>query len=114
MGNLEKVYQSDKIYLLRNEEVYKIYDFEQERGFQPGFLLYLESKNSSLYFQIFIEPKGNQFKDAEGRLANSKESWKEEFLEEFTKRYGLDTILKSESKDYALIELPFFNNDSKC
>ena len=37
MGNFESKYE--KVFLLRNEEVYKIYDFEKGRGFQPDFLL---------------------------------------------------------------------------
>jgi len=62
MGNLESKYK--EIYLLRNEEVYKIFDFEQGRGFQPDFILFLKTKNkkkvgiieTELYYQIFIEP----------------------------------------------------------
>ena len=37
MGNFDILY--DKVYLLRNEEVYKIYDFETGKGFQPDFIL---------------------------------------------------------------------------
>jgi len=43
IGNLEQKYE--EIYLLRNEEVYKIYDFEQGRGFQPDFILFLKTKD---------------------------------------------------------------------
>lgn len=43
IGNLESKYK--EIYLLRNEEVYKIFDFEQGRGFQPDFILFLKTKN---------------------------------------------------------------------
>lgn len=113
MGNLKEQYKAEKIYLLRNEEVYKIYDFDQGRGFQPDFLLFLERKEDSLHYQIFIEPKGNQFKDASGSFKNSKEGWKEKFLEQITEKYGLENIVKAESKEYALIGLPFFNSDSK-
>ena len=113
MGNLKERYNAEKIYLLRNEEVYKIYDFEQGRGFQPDFLLFLECEKNSLHYQIFIEPKGDQFKDASGKFGDAKEGWKEKFLEQITNKYGLENILKIDSKDYALIGLPFFNNNSK-
>ena len=41
-ANLTQKY--DKICLLRNEEVYKIFDFETGDGFQPDFLLLLKGK----------------------------------------------------------------------
>jgi type III restriction enzyme len=110
-GNLEEKY--NEIYLLRNEEVYKIYDFKEGRGFQPDFLLFLKSKkdnkNNEISYQIFIEPKGDQFIDIDGTFKNGKEGWKEEFLEEISKKYGMKQILKNESKSYRLIGLPFFN-----
>ena len=67
IGNLEQKFK--EVYLLRNEEVYKIYDFKQGRGFQPDFILFLKTKNKidtgvvkmEFYYQIFIEPKGNEF-----------------------------------------------------
>ena len=57
IGNLQDKYS--QVYLLRNEEQYKIYDFQKGRGFQPDFLLLLkDKKQKDLYYQIFIEPKG--------------------------------------------------------
>jgi type III restriction enzyme len=108
IGNLEKKYE--EVYLLRNEEVYKIYDFEKGRGFEPDFLLFLKGKKSNLYYQIFIEPKGEQYQDAENKFLKSKEGWKEEFLQQITNKYGNSALLKAESKDYKLIGLPLYNN----
>ncbi len=107
IGNLEEKY--NEVYLLRNEEVYKIYDFEKGRGFEPDFLLFLKGKKGNLYYQIFIEPKGGQFADKEGEFKESKEGWKEEFLQQITDKYGNGDLLKAESKDYKLIGLPLFN-----
>ena len=107
IGNLEGKY--DEIYLLRNEEVYKIYDFDQGRGFEPDFLLFLKGKKGNLYYQIFIEPKGSQFTDKEGGFKDSKEGWKEEFLQQITNKYSNGDLLKAESKNYKLIGLPLFN-----
>ena len=107
IGNLEEQYR--EVYLLRNEEVYKIYDFEQGRGFEPDFLLFLKGNKNNLYYQIFIEPKGGQFADKEGGFKESKEGWKEEFLQQITDKYGTGDLLKAESKKYSLIGLPLFN-----
>lgn len=107
MGNFEKKYE--KISLLRNEEVYKIYDFEQGRGFMPDFILFLKHKTQSFYYQVFIEPKGEQFKDAQGTFVSSKEGWKEQFLEQISSKYGNEKPLKVENKDFRLFGLPLFN-----
>lgn len=107
IGNLEEKF--DEVYLLRNEEIYKIYDFEQGRGFEPDFLLFLKGKKSNSYYQIFIEPKGGQFTDKEGGFKDSKEGWKEDFLQQITNKYGNGKLLKVENKDYKLIGLPLFN-----
>jgi type III restriction enzyme len=106
--NLQDKY--DEIYLLRNEEVYKIYDFKQARGFQPDFILFLKGKEP-VYYQIFVEPKGNQFIGDDGTFKTGKEGWKEVFLEEISTRYGFENIIKAENKDYKLIGLPFFNEE---
>lgn len=107
MGNFENKYE--KVFLLRNEEVYKIYDFEKGRGFQPDFLLFLKSNKEEIYYQVFIEPKGNQFEDATGNFKEGKEGWKETFLEQITEKYNGDKILKKENKNYKLIGLPLYN-----
>jgi len=107
IGNLEEKY--DKVYLLRNEEVYKFYDFKQGRGFEPDFLLFLKGKKGNLYYQIFIEPKGSQFTDKEGGFKDSKEGWKEEFLQQLANKYRNGDLLKAESKNYKLTGLPLFN-----
>lgn len=108
IGNLES--KHDEVYLLRNEEVYKIFDFEQGRGFQPDFILFLKAKDS-LKYQIFIEPKGNEFLGEDGTFKTGKEGWKEEFLEEVSTRYGFANVIKAENPKYRLIGLPFFNKD---
>lgn len=110
MDNFKDKYED--IYLLRNEEVYKIYDFAEGRGFMPDFLLFLKSKGKNLYYQVFIEPKGSQFKDAAGNFENSKEGWKETFLTEISNKYAGASILKSENKEYKLVGLPLFNLSS--
>ncbi len=111
MGNFENQYEH--ISLLRNEEVYKIYDFEQGRGFMPDFMLFLKQKNKGQYYQIFIEPKGDQFKDDQGTFFGSKEGWKERFLSQITQKYGNEPILKAENKEFKLYGLPLYNKKSE-
>jgi type III restriction enzyme len=110
MDNFKDKYED--IYLLRNEEVYKIYDFAEGRGFMPDFLLFLKSKGKNMYYQVFIEPKGTQFKDATGGFDNSKEGWKEKFLYDISNKYAGNSILKSENKEYKLVGLPLYNVSS--
>lgn len=93
----------DNVYLLRNEEVYKIYDFEKGRGFMPDFLLFMKSKDENLYYQIFIEPKGSD------RITNDNSKWKDKFLGEITDKYGNEVVLSEENNDYKLIGLPLYN-----
>ncbi len=109
-GNLRDKYQ--EVYLLRNEEVYKIYDFDKGRGFQPDFILFLKGKDeNNLYYQIFIEPKGNEFIGDDGTFKTGKEGWKEIFLEKISERYAFGKEIKEENHKYRLIGLPFFNKD---
>lgn len=117
IGNLEQKFK--EVYLLRNEEVYKIYDFKQGRGFQPDFILFLKTKNKidtgvvkmEFYYQIFIEPKGNEFIGDDSTFKTGKEGWKEQFLQEISEKYGLEKVIKAENPNYRLIGLPFFNKD---
>jgi type III restriction enzyme len=117
IGNLKEKYE--KIYLLRNEEIYKIYDFEKGRGFQPDFILFLKTNDkknvgiveTEIIYQVFIEPKGSQFLGANDLFNDGKEDWKEKFLNEITKRYGFDNVIRAENPNYRLIGLPFFNKD---
>ena len=111
--DLENKYE---VYLLRNEEVYKIYDFKKGRGFQPDFILFLKTKNkknagvikTELYYQVFIEPKGEQL------LGSDNSAWKEKFLKKISKEYGFNNIIKAENPHYRLIGLPFFNAATKA
>ena len=97
--------QYEEVYLLRNEEVYKIYNFEDGTGFMPDFLLFLKTKEENLYYQVFIEPKG-------GHLLE-KDKWKGDFLKEISEKYNTKTILKEENKNYRLVGLPLYNKASE-
>ena len=41
------------------------------------------------------------------------DGWKEKFLEEISKRYGIEHIVMEKENGYILIGLPFFNDEDK-
>ncbi|MBU4353337.1 DEAD/DEAH box helicase family protein [Candidatus Parcubacteria bacterium] len=99
---LKKKYQD--IALLRNEQFFKIYSFENGEPFYPDFVLFLTEKKTKqeVMYQIFVEPKGEHL------ILYDK--WKEDFLLEIEKNHKLDfDTFKIEDKDFRLIGLPFFN-----
>lgn len=100
-----------EIYLLRNEEVYKMYNFEDGQGFQPDFMIFIKGIESR-YYQILVEAKGGQFKDRDGGFDNSKEGWKQDLLLEL-ENLNDGGGFSVENKYYKLIGLPFYNESSK-
>ncbi len=100
------------IALLRNERFFRVFDFDKGRAFEPDFILILKKRNRAIsIYQIFIEPKGDQFKDSQGGFENSKEGWKQKFLLEIEEK--ADTDLKLENKHFKLKGLPFYNEKLK-
>jgi type III restriction enzyme len=110
---LQKKYQ--EIALLRNEQFFKIYNFEDGQPFSPDFVLFLKEKKSKreIVYQVFIEPKGNEFFDEDNRFEKSKEGWKQKFLTEIGKQGLIELRLNFENQDYKLIGLPFYNEGIK-
>lgn len=105
---LKKKYE--EIYLVRNERFFKIYDFDDGRAVEPDFVLYLVNKkpNKSIYYQIFIEPKGDQFKDIHGGFSDtSKEGWKQKFLVSLREEHKLYKVHSDE--EYTIWGMPFYN-----
>jgi type III restriction enzyme len=66
-------------------------------------------KNSAaakhLAYQVFIEPKGDQFLDDQGEFERSGEGWKQDFLLSISREHKL----KFEDDNFRLVGLPFFN-----
>lgn len=110
LGDLKSQYD---VHLIRNEEVFKLNNFADGEGFMPDFILLLKDKQKSssngvndfLYYQIFIEPKGEHLAETD--------RWKEEFLEAITAEYGKDKILQKDTPHYRLIGLPFFTDNQE-
>lgn len=103
LGNLKNKYT--EVYLLRNEEVYLIYDFETGKGFAPDFLLFLHNDNEDEYYQVFIEPKGKNLIE--------QDIWKQDFMEKIYEKYGKYKILNFSDKKYRIIGIPFYNSQDE-
>jgi len=111
--SIEKLRQKySDIAILRNEKFFQVFDFDEGRAFEPDFIMILKKRNRTIsIYQIFIEPKGDQFKDSQGKFENSKEGWKEKFLLEMEEK--AETDLKLENKHFKLMGLPFYNEKLK-
>jgi type III restriction enzyme len=108
--NFDKKYEN--IYFIRNELQFLIYNFEDGSAFSPDFVLFLKEKTGKeLYYQIFIEPKGNQFKGADGTFKTGKEGWKEDSLIKIKDNVKLLKFI--ETPNYKIIGLPFYNQDDE-
>ena len=91
----------DNIYVIRNEQVLKIYD-SIGRTFEPDFLLFCQQKDGKkLSFQVFIEPKG-------GHLV-AKDKWKEDLLKAMKDNY----IVVKDLDNYVITGVPFYNYDNE-
>ena len=103
MKELEEKYSD--IYLLRNENLFKLYNFSNGKAIEPDFALFLKykEKDTLLLYQLFIEPKGGQL------LATDK--WKEDFLLNIERNYAIEVFL--ENSQFKIIGLPFYNEDNK-
>jgi type III restriction enzyme len=90
------------IYLIRNEQVLKIYD-KLGRAFEPDFVLFCKQKDDKkLVYQVFIEPKG-------GHLA-AYDKWKEDFLIDIRSKKD---IIELHSDNYLITGVPFYNNTNE-
>lgn len=103
MDEIKKKYTD--IYLLRNEQIFKIYRFSDGKAVEPDFVLFLTEKDTkkSLSFQLFVEPKGQHLLKTD--------QWKEDFLKEIESHFKIVDLFESDK--YRLIGLPFYNEALK-
>lgn len=102
------------IYLIRNESAVRLYSFEDGQAFEPDYLLIAQSSNGrgvqaggSINWQLFIEPKGDQFLGANGGFDGGKEAWKQRLLAEVNRSPQSEVI--AEDRHYRIVGLPFYN-----
>ena len=91
----------NKIYLVRNEKFFQLYNFDDGRPLEPDFILFLEKKGTgqSLYYQVFIEPKGDHLL--------KEDEWKESFLKSLKERAEIKVLWKT--KKFIVWGMPFYN-----
>jgi type III restriction enzyme len=107
-GIIEKLKEKySEVYLLRNENLFKIYNFSDGDATEPDFVLFLKEYDTDkiLQYQLFIEAKGSHLLE--------KDKWKEDFLKEIESRYQLESTLFGENSKYKIIGLPFYNEEIK-
>lgn len=100
-----------KVYLIRNEKQLGIYSFSSGERFEPDYILILANRNDvngTVYYQVFIEPKGTQFIGHDGTFASGKEGWKEAFLKEIVDNKIEHKVFINSDK-YKIWGLPFYN-----
>lgn len=93
----------EDVYLLRNENHFKLYNFDDGRTFEPDFVLFLKEKSNTkpIVFQAFIEPKG-------GHLIPT-DQWKQDFLLRIENEGKITEIYSN--KEYRLVGMPFYNEE---
>lgn len=95
----------DDIYLIRNDEKssrLKLTEFDGVRGFMPDFILLMKSKSEDVYYQVFLEPKGDD------RLLDDK--WKEGMLEKINSE---NIIYLEGENNIRLIGIKFFADSQR-
>jgi len=100
--------QFNEIVLFRNEKHFPLYSFQSGEAFYPDFVLFMKTKDKSnqIAYQVFIEPKGDQFLDDKSTFVRSGEGWKQEFLLNIAPEHKLVI----EDHKFKLVGLPFFNS----
>lgn len=108
MGRMIEELRKDfpEIYLIRNERVLKIYNFRDGAAFEPDYLLFLKNaQGGGLTYQIFIEPKGAHIRE--------HDEWKNEFLQEITKRFKNKQPLVFMRGAYHIRGVPFYESENE-
>ena len=80
---------------------FKIYNFDDGRALEPDFVLFLSNSKEepSVYYQVFIEPKGQHL------LVQDK--WKEDFLKKLKDENRIEQLWKN--REYTIWGMPFYN-----
>lgn len=99
IDELKQTYE--KIYLIRNERHFKIYNFDDGRALEPDFVLFLEQNGKQVeIYQIFIEPKGENLIE--------HDIWKQNLLVSLKEKAKPSLLLKD--KKFNIWGFPFYNH----
>lgn len=102
----------EDIYLIRNERHFKVFRFSDGMAFEPDFVLFMRSKDKSneITYQIFLEPKGSQFRGASGSFEDGKEAEKLKFLKELSLEIESEIKIFGTTAKYRIVGVPMFYN----
>ncbi len=92
----------DQVYLIRNERHLKIFNFDDGKGFEPDFVLFLLNESNTEGIQIFVEPKGKHLFE--------KDQWKNEFLQRIKREHKtIKNLFNDENIEICGIQ--FYNSE---
>ena len=103
----------DKVWLVRNERQFHLYSFDEGKGFEPDYVLFLHSPKAGAdgqkqsgyeQLQVFIEPKGSHLLKTD--------SWKEEFLLQMEKQ-AVPKVILADDNDYRIWGFHFYNEEER-
>ncbi len=99
MDGLKQRY--DEVYLVRNQQHFKLFNFDDGRAFEPDFVLFLIEDDGArtLQYQVIIEPKGEHLIE--------HDEWKQEFLMRLKKEHRIEQLWMD--RDYVVWGMPFYN-----
>lgn len=103
MDKLKQKYSN--IYIIRNDEQssrFKLTEFDGVRGFMPDFIMIMTDHIEETYYQVLLEPKGDDRIQDDG--------WKEKMLEKINNK---ECIILDDDKDIRLIGIKFFSNKQR-
>lgn len=103
-GTMDKLRERYKdIYLIRNANLFKIYNFSDGSAMEPDFVLFLKKEEDSKWtqYQVFVEAKGEHLLETD--------RWKEDFLREIE----TECEILAENDKYVLKGMPFYNEARK-
>lgn len=105
IDDLKKQYKD--VYLVRNANLFKIYNFSDGRAMEPDFVLFLrkEDEKDWVQYQVFVEAKGEHLIETD--------RWKEDFLKSIEKEGEVELKTLAEDKHYKLKGMPFYNEAKK-
>lgn len=107
---LHNKYGAGNVFVLRNEQVVKLYNFDDDRVFAPDFVMFIidpQHNNKQIIYQVFLEPKGEHLQKVD--------LWKQDFLQsikQHTKQHH-EILSLFENPEYRLLGLKFYNNNKK-
>lgn len=99
MDGLKQKY--GEVYLVRNQQHFQLFNFDDGRAFEPDFVLFLVEGDGArtLQYQVIIEPKGEHLIE--------HDEWKQEFLMRLEKEHKIEQLWMD--KDYVVWGMPFYS-----